>query len=139
MGIKLITTVAAIFVALFISCTGLQKFKKSDYYVKKTDFINSYKTAFICGCINGATNDSLKIFMTNTNDNGLFTDIEMISYSIVKEADSTGRLYSKKIMPINYEDAGYRKPIVAGCIKLGLSKDVDKIAKTRYKRILKSQ
>jgi hypothetical protein len=139
MGTKLIITIAAIFVTLFISCSGSQKFKKSDYYIKETDFINSYKTAFICGCINGATNDSLKTFMANIGDNGLFTDIEMISYSIVKEADSTGRLYSKKIVPINYEDAGYRKPIVAGCIKLGLSKDVDKIAKVRYKRILKSQ
>ncbi len=75
--------------------------------------------------------------MTNVNDNGLFSDIELVSYPIVKEADSCGRVYSKKIAIINYEDAGYKKPIVSGCIKLGLSKEVDKIASNRYKQLFK--
>ncbi|WP_276974614.1 hypothetical protein [Flavobacterium filum] len=138
MGIKLKVIVKlVVIILLFTSCSGSQKFKKSDFYVNKKYFIDSYKTAFICGCINGLTNDSLNKFITSINDNGLFQDIEILSYFVAKEADSIGRYYSNKITPIEYIDAGHRKPIVSSCIKFGLSKDVDKIANERYKEMIK--
>jgi hypothetical protein len=75
--------------------------------------------------------------MIKSGDNGLFTDIELISYAIVKEADSIGRLFSKNISIINYEDAGFKKPIISGCIKLGLSSDIDEIVNEKYKIVAK--
>lgn len=138
MGIKLrVIMELAIVPILFSSCNGYQKFRKSDFFVEKKYFVDSYKTAFICGCINELTSDSLSKFITDINDNGLFQDIEILSYFIAKEADSTGRQYAKKITPIEYEDAGYRKPIVSSCIKFGLSKEVDRIANQRYKKLIK--
>lgn len=138
MGIKLkIIFKWVLFSIFFTSCSGYQKFRKSDFFVEKKYFVDSYKTAFICGCINVLTNDSLNKFISAINDNGLFQDIEVLSYFIAKEADSTGRHYAQKITPIDYIDAGYRKPIVSGCIKLGLSKEVDRIASQRYKKLSK--
>ena len=119
------------------SCTAVHNFKKSVYYVSKTDFVKSYKAAAICGCINELTNDSLNTFMINNGDNGLFVDIEVISYQTVKEADSVGRLLSKDVLAINYADAGYKKPIVSGCIKLGLSKSITETAIARYRQMVK--
>jgi hypothetical protein len=74
--------------------------------------------------------------MINTGDNGLFVDIEVISYQMVKEADSIGRLLSKGITAINYEDAGYKKPVVSGCIKLGLSESLNEVANARYRQMV---
>ncbi len=122
--------------SIFYGCTASHNFKKSDYYVSKTDFVKSYKAAAICGCINELTNDSLKTFMINRGDNGLFVDIEVISYQMVKEADSIGRLLSKGITAINYEDAGYKKPVVSGCIKLGLSESLNEVANARYRQMV---
>jgi hypothetical protein len=122
--------------SIFYGCTAAHNFKKSDYYVSKADFAKSYKTAAICGCINELTNDSLKTFMINRGDNGLFVDIEVISYQMVKEADSIGRLLSKGITAINYEDAGYKKPVVSGCIKLGLSESLNEVANARYRQMV---
>jgi hypothetical protein len=121
---------------IFTSCTGANKFKKSGYYVSREEFTKSYKAAVICGCINELTNDSLNTFMINNGDNGLFVDIEVISYQMVKEADSIGRRLSKDISAINYEDAGYKKPIVSGCIKLGLSESVREIVNARYRQMI---
>ncbi len=111
--------------------------RKSDYYVSESAFSKSFKSIFICACIDNLTNDSLKTFMKNTNDIGIFTDIEIVSYSIAKEADSIGRIFSSKIIPIHYEDAGFGKPIVSGCINLGLSEEVNRYLKKRYKKYLK--
>ena len=135
MGAKLIFILT--FLCCLSACSGLQKFKKSDYYVSEENFIKSYQSAFICGCINGLTNDSLNRFITEINDNGLFTDIEIISYAKVNEADSLGRAFSERIKIINYEDAGYKKPVVSGCIKLGLSEELLSIAKKKYKELMK--
>jgi|688.fasta_scaffold16494_7 hypothetical protein len=139
MAVNQMVLIIVLFASTYLySCTSARNFKKSDYYVSKTDFVKSYKAAAICGCINELTNDSLKTFMINNGDNGLFVDIEVISYQTVKEADSVGRLLSKDVLAINYADAGYKKPIVSGCIKLGLTKSITEIAIARYRQMVNS-
>jgi len=138
MGTKLKISLLVTLSMVLSACYNSRKFKDSGYYVSKNEFTKSYKSAFICGCINNLTNNSLKEFMTKVNDNGLFSDVELISYQIVKEADSVGRLYSKNILPVMYEDAGNSKPIISGCIKLALGKDVEQISVLRYKKVVQS-
>jgi hypothetical protein len=137
MGIKLKFVILVYSAVFLFACTSMQKIKRSDFYVSKDDFLKSYKTAFICGCINGASNNQLNRFFIETDDTGLFSEIETISYFTVKEADSIGRLYANRIEPINYIEAGYKKPVVAACIQFGFSKEIDRIAKQRYKKLIK--
>jgi hypothetical protein len=137
MGIKLMHT-AVLLIIVFGSCAPNRKYKKSDFYVRPEDYINAYKVSFICGCINEGTYNSLNKLLVENKDPGLFSEIETISYFKVKEADSLGRVFSNRIKPINYEDAGYKKPIISGCIHLGLSKEVDSHAKKSYKQTLKN-
>ena len=134
MGIKLIKPLCLILVIGFTSCTAIQKFKKSDFYISYDDYKKSYNTAFICSCINESTNNNLNKFIADNNDAGLFTESELITPSKVMEADSLGRLYAKKIVAINYADANFKKPIISRCIWFSLSKDVDTIIRKSYKK-----
>ena len=126
-------------ILLLPSCTSIRNYKKSDFYVKKDEYLRAHKIAFICGCINEGTNNSLNKFMIENKDVSLFSEAELISHYRVKEADSIGRIYFKKINPINYEDAGYGKAIFSNCIYYAYSKEVDKIARMSYKQIRKSK
>lgn len=139
MGTKLTITFLSILLCFsMLSCMHEKRIQKSDYYVPEKDYFDSYRTAVICGCINSLTNDSLNVFMTQLNDIGLFSDIDLISLATAKEADSLGRKLSRSITPVEYVDAGYKKAIFSGCIKTGLSKTVDSIISLKYKQLIRS-
>ena len=133
MGIKLVKTITII--SFFISgCNSTKYLLKDDFFVAEENFVKAYKTAFACGCINEATKEGLNKFFVDNKDPGLFSDIETISYFKVKEADSVGRSYAKKISRIEYEDAGYSKPIFSSCFQFSLGEDIDQIAKESYRK-----
>lgn len=114
------------------SCTEPARLSKSDYNTRLKEFVAAYKVSFICGCMDGGFNNDLKGFLKSQNDLGLFSEIDQLGYFIVKEADSLGRIYGAKIEQINYEDAGYGKPIFTGCIYYGMSKEIDSTARTSF-------
>lgn len=117
---------------LLLACTTSKKKQSNEFSTSEDEFIKSYKTAFICGCINEATNENFARFMRDNNDLGLFTEVEVISHQRVKEADSIGRRFSQNIKSLNYEDAGNKKPIISRCIYFSLSKEEDSLAKASY-------
>jgi hypothetical protein len=110
----------------------------SDYYVHQEDFENAYRVSFICGCINERTSEKFSNFLLDSDDSGLFSASGIISHELVREADSLGRVYSQKIKPINYSDAGFRKPIFSNCVFYAFSKEVKMTIRLRYKELIKS-
>ena len=119
---------------LVLACNASKKNQSNEFSISEDAFIKSYKTAFICGCINEATNENFARFMRDNNDLGLFTEVEVISHQRVKEADSIGRKFSQNIKSLNYEDAGNKKPVISRCIYFSLSKEVDSLAKASYRQ-----
>lgn len=121
-------------IAIFTSCSPSKKLSNSNFNVSREDFVKAYKISFICGCLNQASDNKLSDYLKQQNDPGLFSEIDQIGYFVVKEADSIGRLYASKISRINYEDAGFGRPVFSGCIYYGLTKEIDSIAKKAFSR-----
>ena len=138
MGIKLIYR-CCLFVILLSACTTTKNRASNDFSINEDDYIKSYKIALVCGCINEGTKENFTKFIVDNNDLGLFTEAEVISHQRVKEADSVGRVYSRTIKPLNYVDAGDKKPYVSRCIYFALGREVDSLAKESYKRTLKAE
>ncbi|MDE3126265.1 MAG: hypothetical protein KGK14_12170 [Bacteroidota bacterium] len=128
MAIKLKQT-GILLILVLGGCAPTRHSKSNDFFVKEEDYVKSYKVAFICGCINEGTKENLTKFITDNNDLGLFSEAEFISHQRVNEADSVGRIYSKRLKPLDYADAGNRTPYISGCIYFALGNEVDKIAK----------
>lgn len=132
MGIKLIYRCC--WMVIFLSaCTAAKNRCSHDFSQNEEDYIKSYKIAFVCGCINEGTKENFTRFMADNNDLGLFTEAEIISHQRVNEADSVGRVYSRMIKPLNYADAGDKKPFVSRCIYFVLGREVDSLAKESYR------
>ena len=138
MGIKLIYR-SCLFVILLSACTSTKNRGSNDFSIKEEDYIKSYKIAFVCGCINEGTKENFTRFMLDNKDLGLFTEAEVISHQRVNEADSVGRVYSRTIKPLNYEDAGDKKPYVSRCIYFALGREVPSFAKVSYQGMLKAK
>jgi hypothetical protein len=137
MGAKL--NLACVWISfLLFTCAPAKKLQKSGNGVSKEDYIKSYKIAFIYGCINSGTSGNLNKFFKDNNDLGLFTEAEVLAHQTFNEADSLGKLFSKRIKPINYIEAGDRKPYFAGCIYLGMSKEVDSLAVASYEQMIRN-
>lgn len=136
MGTKLKYT-SIILVLALVGCSITKHSNLNPFFVKEADYVESYKVAFICGCINEGTKGNFTKFMTDNNDLGLFSEAELISHQRVNEADSVGRVYSKKLVPLDYGDAQNRTPLISGCIYFALGREVDSLAKKSYKSYTK--
>jgi hypothetical protein len=134
MGTKLILT-ATVLLILTSACSNIKKSKKTDFFVREKDFIDAYKSAFLCGCINESTQGNFYKFLKENNDLGLFTEGDLISHFKVKEADSLGKVFSNRIELFNYGDGKGKKPIFTSCFYYSLSKEVDSLAKISYRKI----
>jgi hypothetical protein len=134
-----IVTRLAVTALIFTSCSTSKDFKGLYPNMKQEDFIKSYQVAFVCGCINAGSNNNFNKFLKENNDLGLFSEVEFLSHGVVKEADSLGRVYANKVRPINYGDAGDRKPYFSRCIYLSQSREVYTLIKSQYKKLKKAK
>lgn len=129
---------ALILLCMVCSCLGSRKQQKNPFYVKKSDYVTAYKTAFMSGCLYASTNGNFYSFLQGNNDLGLFTEADLISHVKVNEADSLGRIYAKKIPLFTYGDGAGKLPGFSRCMVFTLSKEVDSIAKATYRRYVKT-
>lgn len=135
--LKLILGVGACGLLMFATSCAINRKTKLDGYLPKENYMKLYKTAIICGCIREGTNKSLDEFLDRNNDPGWFTEVEWLSIPVYEEADSIGKAYSKKIVPIDYIEVEGKSPVFSRCIWYGMSKEVDKIARKKYKEFIK--
>ncbi len=133
MGTKLmcIMVVLAVFGS---TCSTTKKNQSNDFFVKEDDYINAFKTAFLCGCLDKGTRGNFYKFLSENNDLGLFTEGDLISHFKVNEADSLGRMYSNRIKPFNYGDGRGKVPNFSRCMGFALSSEIDSIARASYKQ-----
>ena len=121
------------------SCSTSKDFRELYPNMKKKDFIESYQIAFVNGCMNAGTNNNFSRFLWENNDLGLFSEVEFLSHGVVFEAYSIGRLYANKVEPINYSDAGDRRPYFSSCIYYSQSQEVVSLIKRQYKKLKKGR
>lgn len=117
----------------FVSSCGA--YKKININKEEENFVFAYKKAVLYGCINEATNNNLSLFCSENNDLGLAFETEIIHHEDVINAVNKGKLLSKKIRIINYEDFEGKKPIFSDCINFAFSTEIDSIARVRFKII----
>lgn len=124
---------------LFLSCGISKQNKKSNtVYFSEEDYLKAYKTVILSGCLIEGTNGEFSNFLIKNNDLGLFTEVEMLFHSTVSIADSIGRIHAKKIIPFTYGDGNKKIPIFSECVRYALSKEIDSLAKEKYKQYLRS-
>lgn len=136
MGTKLSYCYKFLFLLVLLSCTTTRKKTSSGIYVTEKDYIEAYKTSVFYGCMNEGTKGNFSKFLQQENDLGLFTQVEMIFQSNVKEAKTLGQLYSKKIVPFSYGDGAGKVPNFSKCFLYSQSPEVDSFARASYKRSL---
>lgn len=137
MGVKLKWYYSLLLVFL-MSCSGTKKYSKNDFFIEKKTYISSYKIAFMYGCLNEATKGNFRKFLEENNDLGLFTEVEVLSHSIVAEARYLGGEYAAKIEPFDYGDGKGKVPNFADCFYYANSHEVDSIINKKYQLFLKS-
>lgn len=137
MGIKLISVLLTL--TVFVSsCSSPRKSQNNDFFVKEEDFLKAYKIAFLCGCLNENTKEKFNKFLKENNDLGLFSEGDLISHYKVNEADSLGRVFSKRIKPFTYGDGEGKMPNFSSCMYFVLGHEVDSLAKESYRQTLQN-
>jgi len=120
---------------LFGSC----KTTFNKYGFTKEEYINSYKRAVLYGCLNESTEGGFQMFLQENKDLGIAPEVAVLLHSEILKAKTIGGNYSKKIKPINYEDYEGLKPIFSGCVAYSFSKEVDSIAKEKFRQLKKGE
>src|SRR5690554_3659896 len=129
MGIRLKISIIFFILFCFYSCTTSKKHIKDEEYY----YVQAYKTSVLYGCLNEATNGSFQKFSTENNDLGLAVPVTVLFHSGTEQATQIGRELSKKIRTIDYSDYEGRKPIFSDCVNLAFSKEIDSIARKKFK------
>ena len=137
MGIKLIYSFVLFIVVL--SCTTTKKQVSSEYTVREDDYIKAFKTVVLYGCLNEGTKGDFYKLLSQHNDLGLFSEVDVMFHSNANIADSLGRLYSKSIKPFEYGDGKGKVPNYSRCVLYALSNTVDSLAKESYKQLLREK
>ena len=138
-GSRIVKVFIAILLITISSCSTTKDFRDLYGSMKEKNFVKSYKVAMVYGCINEGTNGNLNRFIKENNDLGLFSEVEFLSHGIVKQADSIGRVFSKRLRPINYADAGDGVPYFSGCIYLAFSNEGESIADKKLNELRKAK
>lgn len=135
MGVRL--KVGVIFFVLFCFCsckTSKKKVKDEEY-----SYVQAYKTSVLYGCLNEATNGNFQKFSIENNDLGLAQESEIIGKIEVTEITNIGGKLSKKIRVIDYSDYEGRKPIFSDCVGFAFSKEIDSVARKKFKEFKKAK
>ena len=122
---------------VFTSSCSRKIFSSKDYYVKETDYVNAFRSFVFANCLNEGTKGNFSEFLEKNNDLGLFSETEIIFHSAAKYADTLGRAYSHKIVPFDYGDGKGKIPNLSECYLYALSKEIEAIAKKKYRISLK--
>lgn len=135
MGVRLKFSVFFFIMLCLYSC----KTHKKDIKLEEEYYIEAYKTSVLYGCLNEATNGNFRKFSTENNDLGLAVPVTVLFHSGTEQATQIGRELSKKIRTIDYSDYEGRKPIFSDCVNLAFSKEIDSIARKKFKEFKKAE
>lgn len=114
-----------IIVLLLLSC------KSSKPTAEEQDYVLAYKTSVLYGCMN-SNNNKFSQYLQNTNDLGLFTEIEVLKHTETETAIKLGEKFLPTIKPLNYGDAGNKVPVYSQCVSYAFGAEVDSIARAQY-------
>lgn len=132
MGFKLINMKYLVILLSFIlfSCNS-QKIANNNS--DEEIFVLAYKKAILYGCIDEATQSNFTQFSIINKDLGIAIELEILQHSETLKALNDGKIYSKKIRSIEYEDFENKKPIYSDCVSFAFSKSSDSIARKLYR------
>lgn len=102
---------------------------------KEENYVLAYKKAVLFGCINKATNGKFQDFSKNNNDLGIALEVAILYHYEAIEAKKIGEKLSNKIRTIDYDDYEGRKPIYSDCVSYAFNKEIDSIAREKYKKL----
>lgn len=77
-------------------------------------------------------NNSFNTYLENTDDLGLFTEVETLKHAETETTIKLGEKYFTTIWPVNYADTGNRVPVYSRCVSYALSAEIDSVARAHY-------
>lgn len=135
MGVRLKIIIVFFVLFCFYSC----KTHKKDIKSEEEYYVQAYKTSVLYGCLNEATNENFQKFSIENNDLGLAVPIAVLFHAETEQATQVGRELSKKIRAIDYSDYEGRKPIFSDCVGFAFSKEIDSVARKKFKEFKKGE
>ncbi len=131
MGIKLRYFSSIILLLFFISCKA-QKIKDQPY--TQENYVMAYKNAVLYGCIDEKTNKEFGQLLNKYNSTAS-REVAILFHDMYNRAKLLGKDYSKNIKAYEYYgDLKGKTPIFSDCVAYAFSKEVDSIARAKYKK-----
>lgn len=118
---------------LFISCKSIKINNK-----EKEDWIYAYKSTVFISCLNQSFGKEFELILKK--EQSIMSNFEILESLNTKTADSLGINFASKILisPKN-SDFYEKKVIINNCLYYYNSKELDSIATSEYKKMLKNR